>query len=47
MITGIITFLIIFSVIGSILYGQRLIKTENLMQFLEILKEQKVGCTGL
>jgi len=29
MITGIVTFLIIFSVIGSILYGQRLIKTEK------------------
>ena len=29
MITGIITFLIIFAVIGSILYGQRLIKTEK------------------
>ena len=27
MITGIITFLIIFAVIGSILYGQRLIKS--------------------
>ena len=29
MITGIVTFLIIFAVIGSILYGQRLIKTEK------------------
>ena len=29
MITGIITFSIIFAVIGSILYGQRLIKTEK------------------
>ena len=29
MITGILTFLIIFAVIGSILYGQRLIKTEK------------------
>ena len=29
MITGIITFLTIFAVIGSILYGQRLIKTEK------------------
>ena len=29
MITGIITFLIIFAVIGSILYGQKLIKTEK------------------
>ena len=29
MITGIITFLIIFAVIGSILYGRRLIKTEK------------------
>jgi len=29
MITGIITFLVIFAVIGSILYGQRLIKTEK------------------
>ncbi len=29
MITGIITFLIIFAVIGSILYGQRLVKTEK------------------
>ena len=29
MITGTITFLIIFAVIGSILYGQRLIKTEK------------------
>ena len=29
MVTGIITFLIIFAVIGSILYGQRLIKTEK------------------
>jgi len=29
MITGIITFLVIFAIIGSILYGQRLIKTEK------------------
>ena len=29
MVTGTITFLIIFAVIGSILYGQRLIKTEK------------------
>ena len=29
MTTGIVTFLIIFAVIGSILYGQRLIKTEK------------------
>ena len=29
MITGIVTFLIIFAVIGSILYGRRLIKTEK------------------
>ncbi len=29
MITGIVTFLIIFAVIGSILYGQKLIKTEK------------------
>jgi len=29
MITGIVTFVIIFAVIGSILYGQRLIKTEK------------------
>ncbi len=29
MITGIITFLVIFAVIGSILYGQRLVKTEK------------------
>ena len=29
MITGIITFLIIFAVIGSILYGRKLIKTEK------------------
>ena len=29
MLTGIITFLIIFAVIGSILYGQKLIKTEK------------------
>ena len=29
MIIGILTFLIIFAVIGSILYGQRLIKTEK------------------
>ena len=29
MITGIITFLTIFAVIGSILYGQRIIKTEK------------------
>ena len=29
MITGIVTFLIIFAVIGSFLYGQRLIKTEK------------------
>ena len=29
MITGIVTFLIIFAVIGSILYGQRLTKTEK------------------
>jgi len=29
MITGILTFLIIFAVIGSILYGQRLVKTEK------------------
>ena len=29
MITGIVTFLTIFAVIGSILYGQRLIKTEK------------------
>ena len=29
MVTGILTFLIIFAVIGSILYGQRLIKTEK------------------
>ena len=29
MITGIVTFLIIFAVIGSILYGQKLVKTEK------------------
>jgi taurine transport system permease protein len=29
MLTGIVTFLIIFAVIGSIIYGQRLIKTEK------------------
>jgi len=29
MITGIVTFLIIFAVIGSVLYGQRLIRTEK------------------
>jgi len=29
MITGIVTFLVIFVVIGSILYGQRLVKTEK------------------
>ena len=29
MATGIITFLIIFAVIGSILYGRKLIKTEK------------------
>ncbi|MBM08280.1 MAG: taurine ABC transporter permease [Magnetovibrio sp.] len=29
MLTGIVTFLIIFAVIGSILYGQKLIKTEK------------------
>ncbi len=29
MITGIVTFLIIFAVIGSIIYGQRLVKTEK------------------
>jgi len=29
MFTGILTFLIIIAVIGSILYGQRLIKTEK------------------
>ena len=29
MFTGILTFLIIFAVIGSILYGQRLVKTEK------------------
>ena len=29
MITGIVTFLTIFAVIGSILYGQKLIKTEK------------------
>ena len=29
MITGTITFLIIFAVIGSIIYGQRLVKTEK------------------
>ena len=30
MITGIITFLLIVAVIGSILYGRRLIKTERI-----------------
>ena len=30
MITGIITFLLIVAVIGSILYGRRLIKTEKI-----------------
>ena len=29
MLTGIITFLIIFAVIGAILYGRRLIRTEK------------------
>ena len=29
MITGFLTFFIIFAVIGSILYGRRLIKTEK------------------
>ena len=29
MITGIVTFVVIFAVIGSILYGQRLVKTEK------------------
>jgi len=39
MLTQIVTFLIFIAVIGCILYGRRLIKTEKLMQFLVILKE--------
>ena len=47
MVTGTITFLIIFAVIGSILYGQRLVKTEKSDAVLEILKEPKVEYIGL
>ena len=47
MITGIITFLIIFAVIGSILYGIKLTKTEKVDAVLETLKELKVELTGL
>ena len=47
MITGFITFFTIFAVVGAILYGRKLIKTEKTMLFLEILKEQKEECIGL
>ena len=47
MFTGILTFLIIFAVIGSILYGQRLVKTEKTDAVFGNPKEQRVACTGL
>ena len=47
MITGFITFFTIFAVVGAILYGRKLIKTEKTDAVLEILKEQKEECIGL
>jgi len=47
MFTQFITILILVSIVGCILYGRRLIKTEKLMLFLVTLKELKVVLTGL
>ena len=46
MIISTLTFLIIFAVIGAILYGQRLIKTEKSDAVLGILKDLKVVFIG-
>ena len=47
MLTGITTFLIIFAVVGAILYGRKLAKNEKLDAVLETLKEPKVELIGL
>ncbi len=46
MITGIITFLIIFAVIGSILYGIKLTKTEKVDAVFGNPERAKVELTG-
>ena len=47
MITGFVTFITIFAVVGAILYGRRLVKTEKSDAVLAILKEQKEEYIGL
>ena len=46
MLTQFVTILIIVSVIGCILYGRRLIRTEKVDAVLVIQKELKVEHTG-
>ena len=47
MFTQIITFLIIVAIIGCIMYGRKLIRTEKVDAVLETLKEPKVEHIGL
>ena len=47
MVTGFITFFVIFAVIGSILYGRRLIKTEKVDAVFGNPERAKGVLTGL
>ena len=47
MAIGFLTIIIIIGVIGAILYGRKLVKTEKTDAVLAIQKEQKEEHTGL
>ena len=46
MITGFLTFVFFFAIVGSILYGRKLIKTEKVDAVFEIQKDRKVESIG-
>ena len=46
MITGFLTFVFFFAIVGCVLYGRKLIKTEKVDAVLVILNELKVDYTG-
>ena len=46
MITAFLTFVFFFAIVGCVLYGRKLIKTEKVDAVLEIQKEHKVEFIG-
>ena len=46
MLTGIFTFAIIFSIVGAILYGKRLVKNEKIDAVFGNPEREKVEFTG-